>query len=1000
MTIDRLISSEALIEAVNRGFEDGGSEERRTVSGRLVKTEAQAPTISRITLEGEDGRKTTLLTNKSADFWKDRLLSAGRIEIVYAPPRSKDAAAAIVSARLASIDEKIRRYSGGDMKIYNSLLSTVENMPSGKLTGLIRQEGSIGDHADTPEETAAAEFSVSSLEELKAKYAVLHSKYTAAQRCQIDSLIARFGDGDMDEKRRILKQLAFYVNFINGADKKVLAADPAQVRKGLDERFTGQDMLKDRLCRALAEYQQDPLHKAPRIAVTGRRGRDTERLIREFCGLCGMKHASFSCAGLYDVSPIVGSSTVYSNATVGSFAELLSSVGQGAMIVRDLDKVSGSDIIPAFQPLVSGHYKNDMLSSDVDTSSVWLFFTAEGPDWLTGLDTSELIMIESSEYSDEEMVLWADRWIRDFERDHGVPEGSVILSEEAKRDVALRYARKSSILNLKGIITEIMTSALPQAPVRIEKEDLPRYYGLLRRKDDIRTCRAQTVIGARDRFTLLRDEMDEGVAKRVSELLDDYETAPTEIRPAIEKLLLDLANLGCGRDEADLSRLSSVSRTVYGMKKPLEAIADQIFAHSRNPRVRLEPLLLCGPAGTGKTFLAETAAKMLGLPVVHIHFDQICCPVEITGIPGVRPGLLGRLCEKDVSSLSAVVIVDELDKPADPALFGALYNLFDKQTAYDSYYCCSYSTDELLFICTANEASAIPFPLLDRCRVMDVRSYSRRECLTIADEYISPRIMEELGCGARVPYGILELLVDRYAVGCGVRDLERGLEIIYKRAQRLEAKSGKAPVIDEAFVRDCLGDPRPLPEPAARDMSGTATALAVMGGGGIPIQIEVCPGQNNRKLVTGLARGSYLESVELACNVASRLLGREIDGIFVHSSPAGIEKEGPSAGAALLAAVVSYCTGIPLGDAAVTGELKAYGEIEAVGGINEKLRAAASAGVKKVYIPRKNWERARAEGLLEGCGVEVIPVGRAEELIGLLFPGITISDLRNERRNQ
>ena len=95
MTIDRLISSEALIEAVNRGFEDGGSEERRTVSGRLVNTEAQAPTISRITLEGEDGRKTTLLTNKSADFWKDRLLSAGRIEIVYAPPRSSDAAAAI-----------------------------------------------------------------------------------------------------------------------------------------------------------------------------------------------------------------------------------------------------------------------------------------------------------------------------------------------------------------------------------------------------------------------------------------------------------------------------------------------------------------------------------------------------------------------------------------------------------------------------------------------------------------------------------------------------------------------------------------------------------------------------------------------------------------------------------------------------------------------------------------------------------------------------------------
>ena len=161
---------------------------------------------------------------------------------------------------------------------------------------------------------------------------------------------------------------------------------------------------------------------------------------------------------------------------------------------------------------------------------------------------------------------------------------------------------------LKGIITEIMTSALPHAPVRIEREDLPRYYGLLRRKDDIRNCRAQTVIGARDRFTLLRDEMDEGVAKRVSELLDDYETAQAEIRPVIEKLLLDLVNLGCGRDEADLSHLSSVNRTVYGMKKPLEAIADQIFAHSRNPRVRLEPLLLCGPAGTGKTYLAMAMA--------------------------------------------------------------------------------------------------------------------------------------------------------------------------------------------------------------------------------------------------------------------------------------------------------------------------------------------------------------------------------------------------------
>ncbi|MBR0140418.1 MAG: AAA family ATPase [Firmicutes bacterium] len=954
------------------------------------------PLVSEIRLEAEDGSATVLKTNRCADYWSARRFEGNPIEITYLPSSIITPVVSVVSVRLCRIDEKIREFAGGDMEVYTRLLSVVENMPRGKISGLISQEGNIGDHLASPGEENAKDLSMSSLEELKAKFAVLHSKYTASRRARIESLMSRFDSADGDERSRIMKQLAFYVNFINGADLSVLTADVSRIRDELDRRFIGQAPIKDLLCRALAKYQNDPLHRAPRFALTGRRGRDMERLILEFCSLSGLKTASFSCAGLYDVAPIVGSSTVYSNATVGSFAEMLSTAGQGAMLIKDIDKIKSDDVLLAFQPLVSGVYKNELLASDVDTSSVWVFFTAENCDRLACLDSSEMTVMEACEYSDEEMIGYVDFWKERFEEENGRTGDGVTFSEEVKEDIALKYSRAGNVLHMKTIVWEIM-SRIPEGTVRVEREDLPEYYTLLRDKESICASPARTALGVRNRFILCRDEMDPGVRERVAELLDDYDNASAEDRKKIEKKLVDLGNLRRRSFSEGLVNLNEVKKKVYGMDKPLDTVADQIWAHEKNPANRLTPIILSGPAGVGKTLFADAVAEALGVPVIHIPFNQITDPREISGFPELKPGLLGSLCAKNVSSLSAVVIIDELDKPGVPALHNVLYNIFDQQNARDAYYECMYSTDDLLFICTANDLTKIPYPLLNRCRVAQLRSYSRREALTIAKDYISPRIRKELGCEREIQGDILALLVDRYNPAGGVRDLERCIDTLYKRASRKAVLSGKEPEIDEFFVRDCLGKPL-VPRACGKMGCGRVTALAVCGDVGTTIDIEVCGDPSKRSRVTGLAKGSYLESAELARNVASRLLGEDTGSVFVHSSPAGIEKEGPSAGTALLAALLSYKTGLSLPDTALTGELKAYGEIAPVGGFVEKLRAAAAAGIRKVYVPRENFEEALAEGCLDDQGMEVVPVSDVGELVGGLFPGMEFHSLKEEGR--
>ncbi len=998
MKKDRIISSEALLAAINKELEAAGGPERLRASGKLISVREINHLMSEIRIEAEDGSVTALSTNRCADYWSGRRFEGNPIEISYLPAADGSSAVSVVSVRLCRIDEKIKEFAGGDMEVYTQLLSVVENMPKGKISGLITQEGNIGDYCPAPGENGADDCNMSSLEELRAKFAVLHSKYTAVQRSRIESLMARFETSDADERSRILKQLAFYVNFINGADLSVIRADVSKIREELDRRFIGQAPIKDLLCRALAKYQKDPLHRAPRFALTGRRGRDLDRLVEEFCSLAGLKTARFSCAGLYDVAPIVGSSTVYSNATAGSFAEMLAAAGQGAMLIRDIDKIKSDDVLPAFQPLVSGVYKNELLASDVDTSSVWIFFTAENCDRLACLDSSEMTVMEACEYSGEEMKEYVGFWKKRFEEENGLAEDAVRFSSEVIEDIALKYSRESNVLHLKTIVWEIMSRA-SDGPAAIERKDLPEYYTLLRDKESICASPARTALGVRNRYTLCRDEMDPGIRERISELLDDYDSASADDRKKIEAKLVDLGSLRRRSFSEGLKNLSGVRNKVYGMEKPLETVADQIWAHEKNPGNRLAPIILSGPAGVGKTLFANSVAEALGVPVIHIPFNQITDPREITGFPELKPGLLGSLCAKNVNSLSAVVIIDELDKPGVPALHNALYNIFDQQSARDAYYECMYSTDSLLFICTANDLSGIPYPLLNRCRVTRLRSYSRRECLTIAKEYISPGIRRELGCGREISEDILSLLVDSYCPAGGVRDLERCIDTLYKRASRRAAAEGKEPEIDGRFVRDCLGKPV-VARAGGRTGCGRSTALAVCGDMGTTIDIEVCEDPSKRSRVTGLARGSYLESAELAANVASRLLGEEMGSLFIHSSPAGIEKEGPSAGTALLAALLSYKTGIALPDAAFTGELKAYGEIAPVGGFIEKLRAAAAAGIGTVYVPSENYDEALSEGCLDDQAVRVVPVENAEELVKALFPGRKFNSLKSEGRFQ
>ncbi|SBW13782.1 ATP-dependent protease La [Brucella sp. 10RB9215] len=442
----------------------------------------------------------------------------------------------------------------------------------------------------------------------------------------------------------------------------------------------------------------------------------------------------------------------------------------------------------------------------------------------------------------------------------------------------------------------------------------------------------------------------------------------------------------------------------FGLGKVKERIVEYLAVQARSTKIKGPILCLVGPPGVGKTSLARSIAKATGREYVRMSLGGVRDEAEIRGhrrtYIGSMPGKVIQSMKKAKKS-NPLFLLDEIDKMGqdfrgDPS--SAMLEVLDPEqnaTFMDHYLEVEYDLSNVMFVTTANTMN-IPGPLLDRMEIIRIAGYTEDEKLEIAKRHLLPKAIKDHALQPKefsVTEDALRNVIRHYTREAGVRSLEREVMTLARKAVTEILKTKKKSVkITDKNLSDYLGVEKfRFGQIDGEDQVGVVTGLAWTEVGGELLTIEgvMMPGKG-RMTVTGNLRDVMKESISAAASyVRSRAIDFGIEpplfdkrDIHVHVPEGATPKDGPSAGIAMVTAIVSVLTGIPVRkDIAMTGEVTLRGRVLPIGGLKEKLLAALRGGIKKVLIPEEN-----AKDLAEipdnvKNNLEIVPVSRVGEVL-------------------
>ena len=487
--------------------------------------------------------------------------------------------------------------------------------------------------------------------------------------------------------------------------------------------------------------------------------------------------------------------------------------------------------------------------------------------------------------------------------------------------------------------------------------------------------------------------------------------APFSPEATVARTYLDwLLNMPWNKTTTDVLDLKKARQVLdedhFGLEKPKERILEYLAVNKLTGSLRGPVLCFAGAPGVGKTSLAKSIARAMGRKFVRMSLGGVRDESEIRGhrrtYIGSMPGRIIQGISK-AKSANPVFLLDEIDKMGsdwrgDPA--AALLELLDPEQNKDftdHFLDVPFDVSKVMFITTANSLSSIPITLRDRLEIIDFDGYTEYEKHDIVDNYLLPKQMKMHGLKKgqlEVQYDAVSLLMRDYVREAGVRNLEREIASLCRKAAKKLVEGTKKVVVTKENLHDFLGVPKYSNFATEENGVGIATGLAWTSVGGETLTIEATklPGKG-ALILTGMLGNVMKESVRAALTYAqSRGYGKDVDfhktDFHIHFPEGAIPKDGPSAGGVITTALISLLTGLPVKKKlAMTGEVTITGRILPVGGIKEKFLAAYREGVKTILYPHTNQkdvseipERVRKE-------MTLIPVKHMDEVLPLALEG-------------
>lgn len=417
----------------------------------------------------------------------------------------------------------------------------------------------------------------------------------------------------------------------------------------------------------------------------------------------------------------------------------------------------------------------------------------------------------------------------------------------------------------------------------------------------------------------------------------------------------------------------------YGLEKVKDRILEQLAVMINNPKGKSPILCLVGAPGVGKTSLGQSIAKALGRKYSRVSLGGMHDEAEIRGHRRTYIGAMpGRIIDsvKRAGSNNPVILLDEVDKigsdfKGDPS--AALLEVLDPEQNcrfHDNYIDVDFDLSKVLFIATANTLSTLSQPLLDRMEIIEISGYITEEKVEIARRHLLPRLMKDLTID---PQSIsfsdeaLSAIVEQYTSESGVRQLEKALAKVLRKALLLRLQGKEVPeVIRPEHLYDFLGLPSHQSDRyEGNDFPGVVTGLAWTAAGGEILFIEssLAKGKGEKLNLTGNLGDVMKESAVIALQYvrahadafgipAERF---ESSNLHIHVPEGAIPKDGPSAGITMATSIVSALTGRKVRERlAMTGEITLRGKVLPVGGIKEKILAAKRAGITDIVLSADN----------------------------------------------
>jgi ATP-dependent Lon protease len=570
------------------------------------------------------------------------------------------------------------------------------------------------------------------------------------------------------------------------------------------------------------------------------------------------------------------------------------------------------------------------------------------------------------------------------------PEERVHLLEET--DPIVRLLRVETHLKREVTIAETQRTLRHESEAEAEEIDPRRRERMLRR----RMREIQDELGESDAGQSEVDELRDKLAE--ADLPDDTRVqaerelkrlaalpqhAPDRhlVRSYLE-WMLDLPWKIETEDVLDLAHARSVlDGDHHGLEKVKRRILEHLAVRKLAPNAKAPILCFVGPPGVGKTSLGRSIARAMDRNFARASLGGVRDEAEIRGHRRTYVGSMpGRILQsiKRAGSRNPVFLLDEIDKlgsdfRGDPS--SALLEVLDPEqndSFSDHYIEVPFDLSLVLFVATANTLATVPPALLDRMEVIELPGYTEQEKQVIARQHLLPKQLDAHGLsGDRIQVSdpALAKVVLEYTREAGVRNLERHLASLMRKAATQVAERGPDTQLnlDEAFVSEALGAPPHLSETAERaGHRGVAVGLGITAHGGDILFVEATRmggGKGIRLRLTGQMGDVMRESAEAALSwvrAQADSLGLSPEAlepceIHLHIPAGAVPKDGPSAGVALVTALVSAMSDRRSpGTVAMTGEISLRGRVLPVGGIKGKVFAAARAGIETVILPRRN----------------------------------------------